>query len=373
MKAHIYIYLISILVLGCKKKEYPQPTTSTPEYFATGSLNQTDFSISAGINNIQLTTKKYQNKFGVYEYVSSLNSITNANETELRFKIFGHSNLNFHENETIEDAIHLGPYSFAIDSNNAMVTSYNLYSYCSDNAATVDWIIDSQNYLGSSTNSLNTLNTLGLFSGNTTEIFHLSNGSTFFSEIQYPITTKLVDNFINLSIQSTINSLIITPIVNKDDFEDELELISFSFNGQAVSKTEPITTPLINNGSLYLFTAQYLNKKTSEIYSTVFNFSYSGNFEGTINIGEIQTNVTNLNTNNIKITYTKNGIIYKSSTTDINSNTFTINSIEEGPLSPTGKPTKKIKAQFSGHLMNTLNELDLIYFENTNICLVFEY
>ncbi|GEM_PF-3994258 len=365
-----YILLISIFLLGCKKKEYPQQTVSSPEYYANGKLNQADFSLSAGIDDIQLTTKKYQNRFGVYEYISSLSSINSSSDTELKFKIVGHSKFNFHELESINDAIHIGSYTFAIDSIDSYAIDYNLYSYCSDTNSTSDWIFDTSTISSSTTNPINTS---GLISGNTAETKHFSNGSTFTSIIQYPVTPDFVDNYVNLSLQTTNSTLIITPIINKDDFEDELELISFSFNGQTVSKTEPITTPFLNDGSYYFISAQFMNSKTSEIHTTNFNFSYMGDFEGSVIIGEIQTNVTEINTDNIKITYTKNGIIYKSSLADNTSNSFTISSVEDGPLSPTGKPTKKINAVFTGNLANTLNELDLIYFTNTSVRLVFEY
>ena len=381
-KNNIIVFIFySILLWGCQK-EYPTPEGQSPNFSTSGKINNVQTNIIAGDNGVEINTYKSQDLLGVYQYYSFLkNSNNTTNSPEIKFKINGSSSLNLHETNDINNSIHTGIYDLVSSQSTIDFTNIKLYSSCSDPLITYDWTFN--NTIQDFSTSQNAIATNLTLTGNDSinVTFQQQSGATFHSSI-YLHSTSIPANYfqLNYEIETTNSSFIINPTLSylADNIQfDSIQIINKN-TGQQVSNSNQLSTitlPLISD-TYFMMIAYFHNADNNTLYFKYQSFITSGPFIGTVNVGEFKYEPLNLNTNNIEITYTSSsGNKYSTIGADNSNpqNKFTVNEVLEDEVSPNGNPTKKVRGNFYGNLINVANPADILYFDNFGVEIYFEY
>lgn len=373
------IYLLFVLcsiILSCTQ-EYPEPIQETPVFFIDGTINGVSTNLSAGDNEIEQTTEKFQNAMGIYEYSSTLGDFSSPNSEALMVKINGANINEINQNELLSNSIHTGEYEFTTFTNSIDPSSFKVYSQCSDPLATYTWNFnDSPTFLNEQNPTFTSAAITGIDS---VTLAIITSSGAVFSSSQYLFNTNEQLQNLEYTIEITDSEYKITP--NFSQIPTSLDLTMLEISTQSLSSTIQTTTsgqitiPLVYNDS-YFIMANFHDNKTGMDYFDYIHFNLNQPFSGTISLGKIRYQPLMANLSNVDIYYKNNaGAIYSTVSTDNSdpSTKFMINEILEGATAPSGRPTKLVKAVFSCYLTNQMDNTDVIYLSNITANLAFEY
>lgn len=365
------LLLVAFTVQSCEREPYPTPNENVPHFAMTGTINGDVLNLTAGTNNLYLTSINPQNEFGVYEFISEFRETTCSNcdpvfsvtindsspldpDVSSTAEVLSIGVLPFATTSGTSDFLTLnfdtqnvpnGNFSWNFGDGNSSQSNEPQHIYEAPGIYTVTLQVQSQGGPGCDVNISQTILT-----GSNQYIsapFHINNGPG--------------------------NSIMLSYLPN---LPPNLHPLNWTINGNnhQGNNIQYNIPPGPGDTEICL---NYYNSEADEYgqYCITYDDGPGGNNPCMTQI-HYQFESVNLNLSNVVLKYrATSGNTYKSiSTLNIGQNTkFEITAVEEYPHGINGHAAKKVTAIFDAWLINEANPTETIYMENIKADFAFVY